>query len=63
MTRQIASGFGAPSIALLEERVRRVEAKVTLLTNAVQALAQELAELKEPKETPTAPVNPQDPAG
>ncbi|MCO6010028.1 hypothetical protein NE236_34165 [Actinoallomurus purpureus] len=47
MARQIASGLSDPSISLLEERIRRLETKVALLTHAVQALARELTERKE----------------
>jgi uncharacterized coiled-coil protein SlyX len=44
MTRQIDTGFRAPSPALLEERILQLETKVALLTHAVQALARQLDE-------------------
>lgn len=47
MSRQIASGFGDPSISILEERIRRLETQVALLAHAVQELTRELTERRE----------------
>lgn len=47
MSRQIPWGLAEPSIRLIEERVRRLEADVALLTHAVQALTRELTEHRE----------------
>lgn len=47
MSRQIPWGPAEPSVLLIEERVRRLEADVALLTHAVQALARELREHRE----------------
>lgn len=57
MTRQIASGVGTPPIALLEERIRRLESDVARLTRTVETLVQELAELTD------APPEPREPPG
>jgi hypothetical protein len=47
MPRQIATGLSDPSISLLEERIRRLETEVALLTHAVRALTRELTEHRE----------------
>jgi hypothetical protein len=56
MTRQIAYGVGTPPTALLEERIRRLESTVALLTHTVEALQRELTELTDaPPDSPEAP--------
>jgi hypothetical protein len=55
MSRQILWGPAEPSVRLIEERVRRLEADVALLTHAVQALARELAEHREQEEEDVVP--------
>ncbi|GAB3979102.1 hypothetical protein GCM10029978_073580 [Actinoallomurus acanthiterrae] len=47
MPRQIATGLSDPSISLLEDRIRRLETEVALLTHAVRALTRELTEHRE----------------
>jgi hypothetical protein len=47
MARQIAAGLSDPSISLLEDRIRRLETQVALLTHAVQALTRQLTEHRE----------------
>ncbi|GAA4615944.1 hypothetical protein GCM10023195_70610 [Actinoallomurus liliacearum] len=64
MPRQIASGLSEPSIALLEERIHRLEVSVALLTHAVQVLAREVTGSREPEpgEAPERATPPDDAA-
>ncbi|MFG2006239.1 hypothetical protein ACGFNU_44540 [Spirillospora sp. NPDC048911] len=50
MTRQITTGYGAPSTPALEQRIRVLEVRVAALTEALQILAAKLeaATLDEP---------------
>ncbi|MEU5878661.1 hypothetical protein [Spirillospora sp. NPDC047279] len=43
MTRQIAFGYGAPSVPELEERIHTLETQVASLTEAVRILTAGLA--------------------
>jgi hypothetical protein len=52
MSRQIVFGLAEPSLRTLEDRVRRLEADVTLLTHTVEALARELTEVRRKEQEP-----------
>lgn len=58
MTRQIASGMRTVPIAVLEERLRRLEGTVALLTRTVEALSREVAELTDAPPEPSEPARP-----
>ncbi|MEV5705988.1 hypothetical protein [Actinoallomurus sp. NPDC052274] len=62
MPRQIASGLSEPSIALLEERIHRLEVSVALLTHTVQTLAREVTGDPEPGEATVRATAPDDAA-
>ncbi|MEV5751739.1 hypothetical protein AB0L00_28300 [Actinoallomurus sp. NPDC052308] len=62
MPRQIVSGLSEPSIALLEERIHRLEVSVALLTHAVQALAREVTGDPDPDEAAVRTTAPDDAA-
>ncbi|MGH3390468.1 MAG: hypothetical protein ACRDOO_16500 [Actinomadura sp.] len=54
MTRQISFGFGGPSPAVLDQRIRELEIRVATLSEAVRLLAHALegSPLAEPGEPP-----------
>ena len=56
MTRQISFGFGGPSPAVLDQRIRELEIRVATLSEAVRLLAHALegSPLAEPGEPPVS---------